>query len=277
VNIYSSEYLRSPNKEDLIKILAVSEEQGFPGMMGLLNCMHWVWKNCPVADQGQYAGKEKEPTIILEAVATHNLWIWHAFFGLPGTLNNISVLDRSSIFQQCQDGIGPKIQYTVNGNEYNLGYYLTDGIYPKYSMLIQSISQPHGIKKKYYAKMQEAYRKDVKRAFGVLQARYAIIKFAGRLWKESDLDLIMQTVIILHNMTIEDEEGSKYANDYEYHQLPHTKASVSTNEESNQSFDTFLLRYQRIRDIHRHTRLKDDLIEHLWNKLGSDTQENVFF
>jgi hypothetical protein len=101
VNIYSSEYLRSPNEEYLIKILAVSEEQGFPGMMGLLNCMHWVWKNCPVADQGQYAGKEKEPTIILEAVATHNLWIWHAFFGLPGTLNNISVLDQSPIFRQC--------------------------------------------------------------------------------------------------------------------------------------------------------------------------------
>jgi hypothetical protein len=66
--------------------------------------MHWVWKNCPVADQGQYSGKEKEPTIVLEAIATHNLWIWHAFFGLPGTLNDITVLDRSPIFRQLQDG-----------------------------------------------------------------------------------------------------------------------------------------------------------------------------
>jgi hypothetical protein len=97
VNIYNSTYLRSPNEEDLLKILAVSKEQGFPGMFGLLDCMHWVWKNCPVADQGQYAGKEKEPIIVLEAVATHSLWIWHAFFGLPGTLDDITVLNRSPI------------------------------------------------------------------------------------------------------------------------------------------------------------------------------------
>jgi hypothetical protein len=62
-------------------------------MMGSLDCMHWCWKNFPLEDKGTYSGKEKEPTVIIEAVATHNLWIWHAFFGLPGTLNNITVLD----------------------------------------------------------------------------------------------------------------------------------------------------------------------------------------
>jgi hypothetical protein len=49
--------------------------------------MHWKWKNCPTAYQGTYCGHVKEPTIILEAVASHDLWIWHAFFGLPGSLN----------------------------------------------------------------------------------------------------------------------------------------------------------------------------------------------
>jgi hypothetical protein len=47
----------------------------------------------PPGKNPQYRGKEKEPTVILEAVATHDLWIWHAFFGLPGTLNDITVLD----------------------------------------------------------------------------------------------------------------------------------------------------------------------------------------
>jgi hypothetical protein len=91
--IYGKEYLHSQKQEDTARILAVSEEQGFPGMMGSLDCMYWFWKNCPLVDQGQYTGKEKEPTIILEAIATHSLWIWHAFFGLPGTLNEISILD----------------------------------------------------------------------------------------------------------------------------------------------------------------------------------------
>jgi len=133
--------------------------------------MHWTWKNYPVGDHGQYTGKEKEPTIVLEAVVSYDLWFWHAFFGLPGTLNDITILDRSPLFQQLQDGEGLSVKYQVNGNHYKMGYYLTDGIYPKYATLIQSISEPRGPKHKHFAKMQEAYRKDVERAFGVLQAQ----------------------------------------------------------------------------------------------------------
>ena len=45
-----------------------------------------------------YSGHVHEPTIILEAVASYDLWIWHAFFGLPGSHNDINVLERSSVF-----------------------------------------------------------------------------------------------------------------------------------------------------------------------------------
>jgi hypothetical protein len=274
VNIYADKYLRSPNKDDIRRILAVSDKRGFPGMMGSLDCMHWLWKNCPIADKGQYSGKEKEATVILEAVATHDLWIWHAFFGLPGTLNDITVLDQSPIFQKWQDGHGLSVQYKVNGNDYNLGYYLTDGIYPKFATLMQSISEPQGKKHKHFAKLQEAYRKDVERAFGVLQARYAIVRHPGRLWDQVILDLIMRTAIILHNMTIEDESGTGYKGDFEYHQTKTTAATVSMmdSESANQDFDAFLLRYQAIREIQVHHKLKTDLIEHLWNQLG-ETEE----
>jgi hypothetical protein len=54
--------------------------------------MHWAWKNCPSGWAGQYKGKEKKPTMVLEAVASQNICIWHAFFGTPGALNNINVL-----------------------------------------------------------------------------------------------------------------------------------------------------------------------------------------
>jgi hypothetical protein len=39
-----------------------------------------------------YTGHCREPTIILEAVASQDLWIWHAFFGMPGSLNDINAL-----------------------------------------------------------------------------------------------------------------------------------------------------------------------------------------
>ena len=73
VKIYGNAYPQSPNEEEKARISAVSEMQGFPRMMGSLNCMHWTWKNCPIANQGKYSGKEGKPTIILEAVATHDL------------------------------------------------------------------------------------------------------------------------------------------------------------------------------------------------------------
>ena len=41
---------------------------------------------------GMSRGHKKVPTIILEAVASKDLWIWHAFFGMPGSHNDINVL-----------------------------------------------------------------------------------------------------------------------------------------------------------------------------------------
>ena len=49
VDIFSKEYLRSPNNKDIARILADGERRGFPRMLGSINCMHWKWKNCSVA------------------------------------------------------------------------------------------------------------------------------------------------------------------------------------------------------------------------------------
>ena len=98
----------------MARLLQIGNKRGFPGMLGSLDFMHWTWKNCPTAYHGQYVGKEKEPAIILEAIASYDTWIWHAFFGLPGTLNDINVLDQSPVFQRIQDGTIPHVKYTVN-------------------------------------------------------------------------------------------------------------------------------------------------------------------
>jgi hypothetical protein len=76
-----------------------------------------------------YTGHCWEPTIILEAVASQDLWIWHVFFGMPGSLNNINVLDQSPIFAALAKGRTAPVNYTINGHEYTMGYYLADVIY----------------------------------------------------------------------------------------------------------------------------------------------------
>ena len=47
IAMYKDQYLRSPTAQDTKRLLKVAEARGFPGMMGLLDCMHWSWKNFP--------------------------------------------------------------------------------------------------------------------------------------------------------------------------------------------------------------------------------------
>ena len=49
VEIFSEQYLRSPNACDIARLLFIEKQRGFPGMLGSLYCMHWKWKNCHFA------------------------------------------------------------------------------------------------------------------------------------------------------------------------------------------------------------------------------------
>jgi hypothetical protein len=91
-----------------------------------------VWENCPLAWRGQFTrGDYGVPTIILEVVASHNLHIWHAFFGVAESNNDLNVLNQYPLFLDALKGEAPQDQFSINGNEYRTGYYLVDGIYPK--------------------------------------------------------------------------------------------------------------------------------------------------
>jgi len=109
-------------------------------MFASIDCMHWIWKNCPMAYQGQYKGKEKHATIVLEAIASYDLWIWHCFFGLPGTMNDINVLDRSPLVAAILHGTFPKVPWRMDGKDYEHSYFLGDGIYPDVCFFVFVVS-----------------------------------------------------------------------------------------------------------------------------------------
>ncbi|XP_072054371.1 uncharacterized protein [Arachis hypogaea] len=213
ISVFQDEYLRKPNPNDIQRLLQMAEDRGFPGMLGSIDCMHWQWKNCPKAWKGMYmSGYRGVATIVLEVVASSDLWIWHAFFGVSGSNNDINVLDCSPVFDDILNDRAPEVNYTINGNNYTMGYYLADGIYPEWATFVKSISKPQGEKRKLFAQYQEGQRKDVERAFGVLQARFAIIRGPARFWEKKKLANIMRACIILHNMIVEDERDSYAGN-----------------------------------------------------------------
>ncbi|KAK1614906.1 hypothetical protein QYE76_020423 [Lolium multiflorum] len=216
IGSFGEQYLRQPNAEDTTRLLSINASRGFPGMLGSIDCMHWEWKNCPFGWQGAYSGHSEGCTVILEAVASHDTWIWHSFFGMAGSHNDINVLQRSPVFDRLAYGQSPDVDFEINGHHYTKGYYLADGIYPPWATLVKTIRKPNSEQEARFAKEQEAARKDVERAFGILQARWAIVRHPARAWDVQTLWEVMTACVIMHNMIVEVErDDSLFDNEWE--------------------------------------------------------------
>uniref|UniRef100_A0A0D3DH39 Uncharacterized protein n=1 Tax=Brassica oleracea var. oleracea TaxID=109376 RepID=A0A0D3DH39_BRAOL len=128
-----------------------------------------------------------------------------------------------------------------------------------------------------FAQVQESIRKDVERAFGVLQARFAIVKNPVRTMAKEKIRKIMRACIILHNMIVEDERDG-YSMRYDISEFEEG-ASSRTSEVLNANptlneiptiLNNIFPNRKYLRDRQTHERSKNDLIENIWNKFGDE-------
>ncbi|CAL8176011.1 unnamed protein product [Prunus armeniaca] len=225
-NLYTREYLRKPTPRDLQRLLQKGEARGFPGMIGSIDCMHWQWKNCPTAWQGEYGNRNGQKSIILEAVASFDCWV---------------------------------------------------------DDILKTILNPQSEKERNFASFQEGYRKDVERCFGILQARWAIIRGAARMLDEEVLRSIMMTCIILHNMIVEDEYDYDAQEVFEpdpmntsltrIYERPIGPNGLPLEPEpllrDGQFNNPMIDRYQEMQSSYVHEIRQGDLVEHLWEMKGN--------
>ncbi|XP_074315229.1 uncharacterized protein LOC141651413 [Silene latifolia] len=226
IDAFGAEYLRSPNANDLQRLLQIGAHRGFPGMMG---------RFC----------------------------------------NDLTVLHRFPIFDDMMNVRAPRVNYMVNEKHYNTRYYLTDGIYPQWTTFIQSIPLPETPKDRLFAERQEAARKDVERAFGVLQARFAVIRKPALTWSEQLMRKILKCCVIIHNMVVEDERDTyaNYSDPTEFDNYGNEEGHLNVEDPEYEvgyiaPITAYIQNRNRIRNARAHQVLRADLIENIWQKFG---------
>jgi hypothetical protein len=183
---------------------------------------------------------------------------------MSGTNNDVNVLHRSPIFDPMASGRMPLVHYTINGHAYNFGYYLANGIYPKWPTFVKAIRHPYEEKKIYFTQMQESYKKDIERTFGVLQARWAVLRGPAYGWDRNHLTEIITACIIMHNMIVE-YKGDFAANT----DFGESSSAIQPCQLIEEGHSDWVINHF---DLHRQERscsLQNDLVEHLWARLGS--------
>jgi hypothetical protein len=153
-----------------------------------------------------YKGKESKPLIVLESVADYEVFLWHApSYGYTNTCNDNTIVSLDGTFHEVFLWHAPSHGYTDTRNdntilslspfmerfldgtfheveeeagvisceimdeEFTKIYSLVDGIFTSYSSFIRGINEPATSKEKNYTSWQEEARKDLERAFGVLE------------------------------------------------------------------------------------------------------------
>jgi hypothetical protein len=142
-----------------------------------------------------------------------------------------------------------------NGNSYDMGYFLADGIYLEWSDFVKTIRNLVDQKNSFFAAAQESIRKDIEQAFRVLQASWVVVQGSTYGWDRDQISNIMIACIILHNMIIEDEK--ELATDRNFDKIGYL---IDPSFSSNRVRNNFVQRLHKLKNKTKHQQLQHDLI-----------------
>jgi hypothetical protein len=121
------------------------------------------------------------------------------------------------------------VEFEANNCKYNYGYFLTDDIYPRWSTFVKLVVKPKGNKKLDFHNAYAVSRKDIERAFEILQALSAIVRGRARFWDQEVLWYIMKACVLKHNRIIKDECDIDL--DYTFYELMRCPMRVQMRED----------------------------------------------
>jgi len=143
--------------------------------------------------------------MLLEAVADHNMWFWHSFFGTPGTCNDINAWDQSPLLESMVDGTMDSLdfEFQVGTDVFSKIWFMVDGICPELSRFVKMIAVPLNHFHNNCTAWQEGAQKMAERGFGILQRKFQILCCPVEMFHMEDIADIVNACLILHDMMVE--------------------------------------------------------------------------
>ena len=182
---------------------------------------------CPKSLSNICNGKEAFPTIAYQAVVDHSRQILHITQGMYGSTNDITITKYDEFRRDVKRGkVFKDVEFSITdenegAHKCKRVYFICDGGYPKDSYLINPFGARSDMAEVYWSEWLESVRKDVECTFGVLKARFRILRNGMRFHKKIIVDAVMITCCILHNMLLHCDglDMSQWDNDEDWENI----------------------------------------------------------
>ncbi|XP_025675601.1 uncharacterized protein [Arachis hypogaea] len=153
---------------------------------------------------------------------------------VSGSNNDINVLDRSLAFDDILNDRVSEVNYTINGDNYTMGYYLANDIYPEWATFVKSFSKPQEGETQVICTIPRKAKKRCGASIRSIASTLCNYMWSSLLLEKKKLANIMRTCIILHNMIFEDKRDTyagNFAQDLEYDDVKNDLSQPQLEEE----------------------------------------------
>ena len=209
---YEDTWIHTPRTEtELQSVLNRSSKRGFPGCLGYMDGVHVHWDRCPMRWKHQSIGKNEYPSIGWQCSVNHHRRFMSVSAPALGGVNDQTACRTDKFVQQLRhDKLYTDMTYMIYDedgeiHEENGLWVNVDGGYLCAPELL--VGNPHDLDHymNYWTTFMESERKHVECAFGILKARFRVLKLPIRLESFDVIDNMFVTCCILHNMCLESD------------------------------------------------------------------------
>ena len=210
-----NEYLSQPMfpqetlKVDFFFICLTVNRLGLAGCVGSMDCTHIRLDKCPIELSNLCLGKEKFTSLSFQVVVDHAKRIHHCSRYFFGTVNDKNVTLNDTYPMELASGrvhAARRFKLFTRSGDATIwcgAYVIVDGGYHKYAAFIDPMHDRFSLDEVMWSEWVESVRKDVECTFGVLKARFRILRNAVRFHSCQTVENIMRTCCMLHNIILE--------------------------------------------------------------------------